>query len=164
MRRLLRFAPAWAAGLLWGGFVPAVLVSAGMLTPYFLPVAIGITLLHAFALGLPVALLFIWRGWTRLFPALAAGFLIGLLPILAFSWPPEISNLKESLLIAAAFGTLGATGAGTFWLVLRTCGALAPDGPRSLRRGAILAVVGLCAVVGGFVFPEAPAVFHSLMR
>ena len=164
MRRLLRLAPAWGAGLLWGAFVPAVLVSAGMLAPYFLPMAIGITLLHAFCLGLPVALIFIWRRWTGLLPALAAGFLIGLLPILVFSWPPEINDLKTSLLIAAAFGTLGSAGAGTFWLVLRSCGALAPDGPRSLQRGAILAVVGLCAVVGGFVFPEAPAAFHSLLR
>ena len=152
MRRLLRLAPAWGAGLLWGTFVPAVLVSGGMLTPYFLPMAIGITVAHALCLGLPVALLFMWRRWTRLLPALAAGFLIGLLPILIFSWPPEMSDIKISLLIAAAFGALGSIGAATFWFILRVCGALTPDGPQSLHPGVMLAAVGLCAVVGGFAF------------
>ncbi len=152
MRRALRLAPAWGAGLLWGAFVPASIVSAGMLTPYFLPMAIGITVAHALGLGLPVALFFMWRRWTHLLPALAAGFLIGLLPILVFSWPPEMSDIKVSLLIAAAFGALGSIGATTFWFVLRVCGALEPDGPQSLRASAMLAAVGLCAVIGGFAF------------
>lgn len=152
MSRLLRLAPAWGAGLLWGAFVPAAVVAAVMLTPYFLPFAIGITIAHALVLGLPVALLFMWRRWTRLVPALVAGFVIGLLPITIFSWPPEIVNIKESALMALGFGALGSIGAATFWFVLRACGALSPEGPPSLRPGAMLAAIGFCAVVGGFVF------------
>ncbi len=152
MRNVLRSAPAWGAGLLWGAFAPAVVVSVAMLTPYFLPFAIGITIAHALFLGLPVALLFMWRRWTRLLPTLGAGFLIGLIPIAIFSWPPEIRDVTESLLIAAAFGALGSIGAATFWFVLRFCGALSPEGPKSLRTSAILAVTGLCVDVGSFVF------------
>jgi hypothetical protein len=151
LRRLLRLGPTWCAGLLWGAFVPAVIVSAGMLTPHFLPFAIGITLVHAFVLGLPVALLFVWRRWTGLLPAVGAGFLIGLIPIVIFSWPPEIVDIRSSALIAGAFGALGSIGAATFWFVLRLCGALSPKGPASSRPGAFLAVVGVFAVVGGFV-------------
>jgi hypothetical protein len=152
LRRLFRLAPAWGAGLLWGAFVPAVVVSAAMLTPYFLPFAIGITIAHALVLGLPVSLLFMWRRWTRLLPALGAGFLIGLVPIAIFSVPPQIVDIKDNALIAVAFGALGAIGAATFWFVLCGCGALSPDGPSSMRPGAMLAVVGLCAVAGSFVF------------
>ena len=152
MNRALRLVPAWSAGLLWGAFVPAAIIAAAMLTPYFLPFAVSVTLAHALVLGLPVALLFMWRRWTRLLPVLGAGFLIGLVPIVVFSWPPEIRDLAESLLIASAFGVLGSIGAATFWFVLRSCGALSPDGPKSLRAGAILAVTGLCADVGSLVF------------
>lgn len=152
MNRALRLVPAWTAGLLWGAFVPAIVICAAMMTLAFLPFAIGISIVFALVLGLPVSLLFMWRRWTKLLPALAAGFVIGLAPIVILSWPPDLSDIKISLLMAAAYGALGAAGAGTFWLVIRACGALSPDGPQSLRTSVILALSGLCADLGSFVF------------
>ena len=152
MRQVLRTAPAWGAGLLWGAFVPAAIVAAGMQTPYVLPFVLGITIVHAFGLGLPVALVFRWQGWTRLLAAVAAGVVIGLIPIAILAWPPDLRETGSSLLVAGAFGALGAVGAATFWLVLRLCDALTPNGPQSPRLGAILAVLGASADVGCFVF------------
>ena len=152
MNRALRLAPALGAGLLWGAFVPAAVFSAVMLAPYFMPLAVGITIAHALVLGLPVALLFMWRRWTRLVHALLGGFVIGLAPLAVFSWPPDIENFWISAAMALGYGALGAIGAATCWFVLRTCGALSPDGPTSLRASAILAATGLCADVGSFVF------------
>jgi hypothetical protein len=149
---VLRAAPAWAAAFLWGAFVPAAIFAACMFTQSFFPVALGITIAHTVVFGLPAALLFLWRRWTALPAALAAGFVIGLVPIGIMTAPAEIEHISDTLMLASAFGALGATGAGTFWLVLRACGALTPNGRQVLRLGAILAVLGFCADVGGFVF------------
>ena len=152
MRNVLQAAPAWAAGLLWGAFVPAALFAACLATPSFFPLALGVTIAHTIVLGLPVALVFLWRRWTALAAVLAAGFVIGLIPIGIVASPPRLSEIKNILMLASAFGALGATGAGTFWLVLRACGALSPNDPQLPRLGIILAFLGLCADVGGFVF------------
>ncbi len=152
MRRLLRLAPAWGAGLLWGAFVPAVLFAAWARTPSLLPITLGITILHAFGLGLPGALFFWWRRWTSLAAVAAAGFVVGAIPMGFLVWPDEIRHTPNSLMVAAGFGLLGASGASTFWLVLRACDALYPTGPRSMRPGALLAFLGFCAVFGCFVF------------
>jgi hypothetical protein len=149
---VLRAAPAWGAGLLWGAFVPAAIFAACLATPSFFPLALGVTIAHTVVLGLPVALLFLWRRWTALPAVLAAGLVIGLIPISIVASPPRLDEIKNILMLAGAFGALGATGAGTFWLVLRACGALSPDGPQMLRVGIILAVLGFCVDAGGFVF------------
>lgn len=151
MRRLLRLAPAWGAGLLWGAFVPAVIFASWARTPSLLPITLGITIVHAFGLGLPGALFFWWRRWTSLAAVAAAGFAVGALPMGLLVWPDETRLIPNSLMVAAGFGLLGASGASAFWLVLRACGALSPAGPHSMRPGALLASLGFCAVFSCFV-------------
>lgn len=152
MRAALSAAPCWGAALLWGAFVPAALFAAFLTTPSLFPLALGITLAHAAGLGLPVASIFMWRRWIAWPAVLAAGFVIGIVPIGILAWPPQPANILSTLMFVGAFGALGAAGAGTFWLVLRACGALAPGAPQVPRLGTILAVLGFCADAGGFVF------------
>jgi hypothetical protein len=151
MKSVLRAAPAWAAALLWGAFVPAAIFTVAAQTPALMPIALGITFLHALA-ALPIAFLFWWRRWMRFAVAAIAGFVIGAIPMGLLLWPDEPTQLPHNLLVAVGFGLLGSSGASAFWGVLRLAGALSPTGPTAARPGAILAVLGLCAFIGCFVF------------
>lgn len=91
--------------------------------------AFGAALAIAVIVGIPVALLYRWRGWTNLVGVLIGGFLIGLLPyclffLIAFS-PAALSDVK----LEAMLGGYGAFGALVFWLTLRSFGALPSKRP-----------------------------------
>lgn len=116
-------AAVWVFAFLLGAFVPTLIV-VGLLGPVGLltfPLAVG----HAVLLGLPVALFYRHRRWTNPLAAIAGGFLIGALPMGVFR---VLANPQSSLLayleFAASSGLLGATGAMTFWLILKWAGAL----------------------------------------
>jgi hypothetical protein len=87
-------------------------------------VGFGMALVIAIVVGLPVALLYRWRGWTNLIGVLVGGFLIGMLPyclffLIVFS-PAALSDVK----VEAMLGGYGAFGTLVFWLTLRMFGAL----------------------------------------
>jgi hypothetical protein len=91
--------------------------------------AFGVSLAIAVIVGIPVALLYRWRGWTNLIGVLIGGFLIGVLPyclffLIAFS-QAALSDFK----LIAMFGGYGVFGALVFWLTLRTFGVLRPSKP-----------------------------------
>ena len=154
---VLRALPVWGAGLLLGAVVPAAVLAGVTLTPGILPFALVVTLGHAIVLGLPVALLCRWREWTHPVAAAAAGFAIGIVPVVFVAWPPDTSGyastLGESLLLAGGYGLLGAAGACTFWLTLHLCDALTPGAVVSASRGAAAAAVALCAIAGVATLP-----------
>ena len=91
--------------------------------------AFGVALAIAVIVGVPVALLYRWQGWTNLIGVLVGGFLIGLLPyclffLIMFS-PDALSDFK----LEAMLGGYGALGALVFWLTLRSFGALPSKTP-----------------------------------
>lgn len=146
---------AWIGATLLGALVPAAIVSITMLgSTKFLVLALfafAVTLGHALILGLPVALLYRAKRWHRLDVTVVTGFLIGVVPIGAFSWPvtnssnstvrfngtllsvdgvPTLAGWLEFLCSLGMLGNLGAVGALVFWLTLRWSGAL-DDSSRS---------------------------------
>lgn len=90
-----------------------------------LPVTLG----HALIVGLPAALYFRRRGWKHVLAAMAAGFVVGAVPIglllaygTLFDGPTTARKLLACLEIAAMAGALGIPGGLAFWLTLRTFG------------------------------------------
>jgi hypothetical protein len=71
----------WIAAVLLGALAPALIVSAVSADIRILPLAFAVTLGHSVILGLPIALSFRGKGWTRLSTALASAFLIGAIPL-----------------------------------------------------------------------------------
>lgn len=137
------------AGLLLGALVPAMVVAALSLDVGLLVPALVVTLGHAFILGLPAALLFHYKRWSKPATTVAVGFVIGALPIGIFAWPlrpgsgistassggptvvdgiPTWLGWLEYLEFAGIFGLLGALGALVFWVTLSACRALPRDG------------------------------------
>jgi hypothetical protein len=115
---------AVAVGLLHGllGVVNPLLGSDWFDQLFF--VGFGFALVIAIVIGVPVALIYRWRGWTNPIAVLIGGFLIGVLPyclffLIDFS-PVALSDFKP----IAMFGGYGASGALVFWLTLRAFGAL----------------------------------------
>lgn len=149
LQRLLGMLP-WTAAVLLGALVPAVIVAGLSGDVRYLPAAFAITLGHTVILGLPVALFFRAKRWTRLSVVLAAAFLVGAIPLglpVSFSGRPAagLADLPAQLWPVWPFGLLGAIGGFVFWLTLRSCGVLGIAAEtRSRRWNAALA--GLAAV------------------
>jgi hypothetical protein len=124
---------AWAIAILLAAVAVGLLHALlGLANPLLGPiwfdqlfiVGFGMALVIAIVVGLPVALLYRWRGWTNLIGVVVGGFLIGMLPyclffLIAFS-PSALSDVK----VEAILGGYGAFGALVFWLTLRTFRAL----------------------------------------
>jgi hypothetical protein len=140
----------WIAAVLLGALVSAVIVAGLSGDIRYLPAAFAITLGHAIIFGLPVALFFRAKRWTRLSAVLAAAFLVGAIPLglpLSFGGRPAtgLADWLDKLGPAGAFGLLGATGGFVFWLALRSCGLLGTVAETPSRRwNALLA--GLATV------------------
>jgi hypothetical protein len=132
MTLLMRYAAATVGAALAAAIMAGLL--AGQANIVFL--AFIIALAHAICIGLPVALLFQRRGWLNIFAALAAGFLIGALPMglfFAFLPQPDFASVDgvptavdRQLTLAGWVGILqsagmlglhGALGGLTAWLV-----------------------------------------------
>jgi hypothetical protein len=60
----------WIAAVLFGALAPALIVSGVSADIRILPLAFAVTLGHSVILGLPVALFFRTKRWTRLSAAL----------------------------------------------------------------------------------------------
>jgi hypothetical protein len=60
----------WIAAVLFGALAPALIVSGVSADIRILPLAFAVTLGHSVILGLPVALFFRAKRWTRLSAAL----------------------------------------------------------------------------------------------
>jgi hypothetical protein len=138
----------WVGAVLTGAFAPALVASVLLADLTILPGAAIITLIFAVFLGLPVALLYRVKRWTRLSETLTGGFLIGAVPFSIADWPvhrspgemssiggvatslngiPTLAGWLQYLAFdVAAAGGLGALGALAFWLTLRLFGALNP--------------------------------------
>ncbi len=123
---------AWVAAVLLGALVPAFVVALVIGKMQLLPVAFAVTLAQVVLLGLPVALIYRAKRWTRLSAVLAGAFLIGAIPNFLTSW----SDFPAYLPSVAATGALGAVGGLVFWLTLKVCGRLPP------RRETVLSAPG----------------------
>ncbi len=124
---------AWAAAVLLAAVAVGLLHGLlGLLNPLLGSVwfdqlfffGFGFALVIAIVIGVPVALIYRWRGWTNPVAVLIGGFLIGVVPyflffLIAFS-PAALSDFK----LEAMLGGYGALGALVFWLTLRAFGAL----------------------------------------
>jgi hypothetical protein len=130
----------WACAFLLGALAPAVIVTCFMGIAAF-PLAFAITLGHAIILGLPVALFYRAKQWTRLEATLAGSFLIGAAPAGIVNWPtdfspatrtsipgiPDVSAVEGWIQYAEAlafFGGFGAVGGLVFWITLKRFGVL----------------------------------------
>jgi hypothetical protein len=167
---------AWLAALLFGALAPAALFAGLGHNVRVLPIAFLVTLGHAVILGVPAALLFRYEQWTGLVGTMAAGFLIGAIPVGILDWPmqpgsgftsssggvptsvdgmPTWAGWLEYLELAGGFGLLGALGALAFWLTLKAGGALILDGtPPFARRAIWLAVLAVLATAAVVAIPE----------
>ena len=76
--------------------IPALLVGLFAWSWSVFLVALMITSAHAVLLGLPLFLLLQMRGWVNVISAVAGGFLIGVLPVAAFTWPLRYPELQTS--------------------------------------------------------------------
>lgn len=140
---------ASAVGLLLGALVPAMVVAALSLDFGLFLAALSLTLGHALILGLPAVLLFHYKRWSKPAATVAAGFLIGAVPVGILIWPlqpgtgvsmssssgptiidgiPTWLGWLEYVEFSGSFGLLGALGALVFWVTLSKCRALPTDG------------------------------------
>jgi hypothetical protein len=140
----------WIAAVLLGALLPA-LIAAGLSGDFtLLPATFAITLGHAIILGLPVALFFRAKRWTRLSAVLAAAFLVGAIPLglpVSFGGRPAagLADWLAELWSVWALGLLGAIGGFVFWLTLRSCGLLGAESETPSRRWNA-ALAGFAAV------------------
>ena len=168
----------WMAAVLLGALAPALIETGLVADIRILPPAFAVTLGHAVILGLPIALFYRARRWTRLSATLVGAFLIGAIPLGVLTLPfggsasvdgiPTIVNgvptlagwlgYLQSLAMAGAFG---ATGGFVFWLTLRSCGVLtasdhegAAPMPGRWRVGAALAGAATVASVAVATIPS----------
>ena len=162
----------WIAAVLLGALVPALIVTGLSADIRILPLVFAVTLAHAVILGLPVALFYRAKRWTRLSAVLVGAFLIGAIPFGILSWPtgsgsawvdgiptivngiPTLAGWLGYLRSQAILGGFGATGGFVFWLTLRNCGLLgladrgqATPTPHQSRIGIALAGAAVLASV-----------------
>ena len=147
----------WIAALLFGGLAPALFFVAVESDFRLLPYAFAFTLAHALAFGLPVALLFRWRGWTSLGATLMAAFLIGGVPIGIATFPVGASSLpalQSYLEFVGLLAALGAVGGLVFWLTLRWCDPAEWKTPvRAQYTRLVLAAVAVLATAAAMALP-----------
>ena len=171
----------WIAAVLLGALIPALIVAALSASLMLLPLAFAVTLGHSMILGLPVALLYRSKRWTRLSVAIVGAFLIGAVPAGFIAWPmnlalkttasvdgvatiidgvPTLAGWLGYLELMAACGGLGAVGGLVFWLTLRCSGAFTANDPESTslvpsqsRIGILLAGAAVAASVAVFALP-----------
>jgi hypothetical protein len=134
MALLLRYVTA----IVGAALAPALLVGLATGQANIVFLAFIVALAHAVFIGLPAALVFQRLGWLSLPAALAAGFLIGALPLgLIFAVLPQadfasvggvptaidrrltLAGWVGLLQAAALFGVLGGLGGLTAWLIWR---------------------------------------------
>jgi hypothetical protein len=148
---------AWIAAVLFGGLAPALFFVAVESDMRLLPYAFAFTLAHALAFGLPVALLFRWRGWTSLGATVMAAFLIGGLPIGIATLPvgvPSLPGLQSYLEFVGLLAALGAVGGLVFWLTLRWCDPAEWKHPvRAQYSSLVLAAVAVLASAAVIAMP-----------
>jgi hypothetical protein len=135
----------WICAFLLGALAPAVVVAC-LMGIWAFPLAFAITLGHAIILGLPVALLYRAKRWTRLEATLAGSFLIGAIPRSILNWPTDFSPGTTTSIAGipditavqgwidyfegfAVFGGFGAVGGLVFWITLQRFGILKKTGP-----------------------------------
>jgi hypothetical protein len=174
---------AWIAGLLFAALAPAAAFAGFARSVQVLPIAFMVTLGHAVALGLPAALLFRYEQWTSLIGAIAAGLLIGAIPVGILEWPlqpgsgfsasspsgptvvdgiPTWAGWLEYLQLVGGFGLLGALGALAFWLTLKVSGVLILDGtPPFSRLSVALAAIAVLASAAVGIAPELQAAWRG---
>ena len=149
---------AWIAALLFGGLAPALFFVAIESDFRLLPYAFAFTLAHAFGLGLPVALLFRWRGWTTLGSTILAAMLVGGIPIGVATLPvgmPSWAGLQSYLEFVALLAALGAVGGLVFWLTLRWCDPAEWKTPaRAQYMSLALAAVAVLATAAVIAMPN----------
>lgn len=172
----------WIAAILLGALAPALIVAGLSAKIMILPWVFAITLGHSIVFGLPVALLYRAKRWTRLSAAVVGAFLIGAIPSGIFAWPMSLSirgmesvdgvttiidgiptfagwlRYLESLAISGGFGAAGGL---VFWLTLKWCGVLAVIDPKSTgpvpgrsRIGALFASAAIAASVAVAALPS----------
>jgi hypothetical protein len=148
---------AWIAAVLFGGLAPALFFVAVESDFRLLPYAFAFTLAHALAFGLPVALLFRWRGWTSLGATIMAAFLIGGVPIGIATFPVGMSSLAALQSYAQFVGllaALGAVGGLVFWLTLRWCDPAEWKAPERAHHASLaLAAVAVLATAAVIAMP-----------
>lgn len=184
----------WIAAVLLGALVPALIVAGLSLSAMVLPMAFATTLGHSIILGLPVALLYRAKRWTRLSTVIAGAFLIGAIPVGLFAWPispssrttasvdgvatvidgiPTLAGWLSYFKLLGMFGGLGAVGGLVFWLTLRWSGALMINDSnsskpvlRQQRIGFWLASVAITASAAIFALPSLTAdrSCHNMFR
>jgi hypothetical protein len=173
---------AWVAATLLGALAPALIVSGFAQSLAILPLAFEVTLGHAIIIGLPVALFYRAKRWTRLTATMAGAFVIGAVPGGVLTWPvspsfrttasvdgvatiingvPTLAGWLNYLEGLAALGGLGALGGLVFWLTLRSCGVLAaPDcegagpPPRAWRMVLALTAAATIASIAVAAIPS----------
>jgi hypothetical protein len=157
-----------------------------------LPAALIVTAGHSLILGLPVALFYRSRVWTKLIAAVAGGFLIGVIPGGLITLPslfigsasiddvptvvggmPTFAGWLQYLKLLGELGGLGATGGLTFWLTLQGLGEMKSAGqasalpqPNRTRSGAWAAAAAVIVVVGVSSIPALTEdrSCHNLLR
>jgi hypothetical protein len=184
----------WIAAILLGALVPAVIVAGLSANLMILQLAFAVTLGHSMILGLPVALLYRAKRWTRLSVAVVGAFLIGALPAGFVTWPlslslrttasvdgvatiidgvPTLAGWLGYLQSLATFGALGAVGGVVFWLTLRCSGMLTATDPESTRLLATQSRIGVlltgAAVAASIAVVTLPAITkdrscHNMFR
>jgi hypothetical protein len=168
----------WIAAVLLGALIPALIVAGMSADIRILPFVFAVTLVHAIILGLPVALLYRAKQWTRLSAVLVGAFLIGAIPLGILTLPLDsylrgvaeaegvpptvgLAGWLVALRPAATFGAFGTVGGFVFWLTLRRCGLLtlsedaaASPTPKRSRIGLVLAGAALVASAAVAAIPS----------
>jgi hypothetical protein len=168
----------WIAAVLFGALAPTLIVSSVSADVRILPLAFAVTLGHSVMLGLPVALFFRAKRWTRLRAVLVGAFLIGAIPFGILSLPfggaasvngiptivngfPTLAGWLSYMRSLAIAGALGASGGFVFWVTLRYCGVLvasddegAATMPGERRMAAALTAAATIASVAVAAIPS----------
>jgi hypothetical protein len=176
---------AWIAAILLGALAPALIVAGLSANLMVLPLVFAVTLAHSIILGLPVALFYRARRWTRLSTVVIGAFLIGAIPIGMLGWPmhPSVRGTAsvdgvttiingiptfagwlgylESLVI---FGAYGVTGGLVFWLTLRWSGVLTVANPESTRSMPSQSRIGLLLAGAAVAASVAVAALPSITK
>jgi hypothetical protein len=175
----------WIAAILLGALAPALIVAGLSANLVVLPLAFAVTLAHSIILGLPVALLYRARRWTRLGAVIAGAFLIGAIPGGLVTWPmrpslkgtasvdgittmidgvPTLAGWLGYLESLAIFGAYGAAGGFVFWLTLRWSGVLTVTYPEATRPMPSQSRIGILLAAAAVTTSVAVAALPSITK